>query len=333
MSVYVSDSKSDSVMDKPQLPDNEEQRLRTLHSLKVLDTAPEERFDRLTRLAQHVFDMPVALVSLVDENRQWFKSCQGLDAEQTSRSVSFCGHAILGDSAFVIEDAKADPRFADNPLVTGPPHVRFYAGYPISYLDGSKLGTLCLIDHQPRQFTERDQLILEDIAKIAEAELQALELATVDELTGIYNRRGFLSAAAQAMSLCRRQQLPLTLVFIDLNEFKPINDRFGHAEGDKALKLFAALLEEVCRETDLVARMGGDEFVLLLANADQPAVEKVLKRFSQLVDKANQAQQLGYAISFSYGMVPMDMTKHKQLTDLIAEGDALMYERKQQNRR
>jgi diguanylate cyclase (GGDEF)-like protein len=320
-------------MDKPQQPENEQRRLQTLHSLKVLDTAPEERFDRLTRLAKHVFDVPVALVSLVDENRQWFKSSQGLDARETPRDISFCGHAILGDSCFIIEDASEDTRFADNPLVTGPPFIRFYAGYPISYLDGSKLGTLCLIDQQPRSFDDHDRVILEDIAKIAEAELQALELAIIDELTGIYNRRGFLSAAAQAMSLCQRQKLPMTLVFLDLNEFKPINDRFGHAEGDKALQLFARLLETVCRETDLVARIGGDEFVLLLANADKPAAENVFLRFSQLVEEANQAQQLGYAISFSHGMVSLDVDKHRQLADLIAEGDTLMYQRKHEFRR
>jgi len=318
---------------KPDKPADEQRRLQTLRSTEILDTAPEERFDRLTRLATHVFNVPIALVSLVDENRQWFKSCQGLDTDETDRDISFCGHAILGDEAFIIEDTHADHRFADNPLVTGEPHIRFYAGYPIQYLDGSKLGTLCLIDYQPRDFSERDRLILKDIANIAEAELQALELATVDELTGIYNRRGFFSMAERTVSLCQRQQLPLSLVFLDLNEFKPINDRFGHAEGDKALKLFARLLRQVCRQSDIAARMGGDEFVLLLANAGQEDDEKVLSRFAALIEQANAAQQLGYKITYSYGVVPMDATRHQKLDDLLAEGDALMYKRKQQVKR
>lgn len=320
-------------MQKPGKPDNEQQRLDTLRSTEILDTAPDERFDRLTRLATHVFDVPIALVSLVDENRQWFKSCQGLDVAETARDISFCGHAILGNEAFVIEDTHADSRFADNPLVSGEPYIRFYAGYPIQYLDGSKLGTLCLIDTQPRQFSDRDRLILKDIARIAEAELQALELATVDELTGIYNRRGFFSMAERTLSLCQRQQLPLTLVFLDLNEFKPINDRFGHAEGDKALKLFARLLGEVCRQTDIAARMGGDEFVLLLANAGQQDVNRVLSRFADLIEQANDAQELGYTISFSHGEVPLEAGRHQTLDDLLAEGDALMYKRKQQGKR
>lgn len=313
---------------KPEKPDNEAERLKTLHDIGILDTAPDERFDRLTRLAKHVFEVPIALVSLVDENRQWFKSSQGLDVSETPRDISFCGHAILGDKALVIEDTHADERFADNPMVINKPHIRFYAGYPIKYLDGSKLGTLCLIDRKPRQFDSRSRLILKDIAAIAEAELQALELATVDELTAISNRRGFFASASRALNLCQRQDLPVSLVFLDLNEFKPINDRFGHAEGDKALKLFARSLEAVCRKADIAARMGGDEFVLLLTNVDQQRVEQVLSRFAELIEEANSDQALGYSITFSYGIVHFDGSRHQSLDDLLAEGDELMYKRK-----
>lgn len=313
---------------KPEKPDNEAERLKTLHDIGILDTAPDERFDRLTRLAKHVFEVPIALVSLVDENRQWFKSSQGLDVSETPRDISFCGHAILGDKALVIEDTHADERFADNPMVINKPYIRFYAGYPIKYLDGSKLGTLCLIDRKPRQFDSRSRLILKDIAAIAEAELQALELATVDELTAISNRRGFFASASRALNLCQRQDLPVSLVFLDLNEFKPINDRFGHAEGDKALKLFARSLEAVCRKADIAARMGGDEFVLLLTNVDQQRVEQVLLRFAELIEEANNNQALGYSITFSYGIVHFDGSRHQSLDDLLAEGDELMYKRK-----
>jgi diguanylate cyclase (GGDEF)-like protein len=317
---------------KPDKPENETQRLETLKSLGRLKTTPDERFDRLTRLASHVFDVPVAMVSLVDENIQWFKSCHGLDVTHTSRDVSFCGHAILGDDAFVIEDATTDSRFADNPLVTGEPHIRFYAGFPLRYLNGTKLGTLCLIDHQPRQLEKRERQILKDIASIAESELQALELATADELTGINNRRGFFVTAGQALSLCQRQNLPVSLVFLDLNEFKPINDRFGHAEGDKALRLFADTLVNVCRKNDIAARMGGDEFVLLLTNVKPDEVEQVLSRFAALIEEANAAQVLGYAVTFSYGTVHFDEDRHGGLEGLLAEGDELMYQRKQRSK-
>lgn len=156
---------------KPAIPENEAQRIENLHSLNILDTAAEERFDRLTRLATQVFNVPIALVSLVDKNRQWFKSCIGLDATETGRDISFCGHAILTYAPLVVEDALKDPRFADNPLVTGEPKIRFYAGFPLVYPDGTKLGTFCIIDKKPHEFSDKDIRNLVDLAKLAEREV------------------------------------------------------------------------------------------------------------------------------------------------------------------
>src|SRR5262245_44439822 len=135
---------------EPRLPENEEARLAALRRLAILDTPREERFDRITRLAMDVFDVPIALIGLVDANRQWYKSCLGLDGSEAPRNLTFCAHAILQDDPLIIEDALLDPRFAGNPFVAGPPHVRFYAGQPITSEGGHKLGTLCLIDRVPR---------------------------------------------------------------------------------------------------------------------------------------------------------------------------------------
>ncbi|HBC58163.1 MAG TPA: GGDEF domain-containing protein, partial [Gammaproteobacteria bacterium] len=180
-----------STLKIPDLPDDESSRLTTLNALNILDTEPEERFDRLTRIAKRLFDVPIALVSLVDENRQWFKSCIGLNVRQTDRNISFCGHAILGDGIFIIPNALKDERFADNPLVIDEPHIRFYAGCPISVPDGHKMGTLCIIDRKPRQLSQEDLELLQDLANMVGQELAALQMATLDELTGIANRRGF----------------------------------------------------------------------------------------------------------------------------------------------
>lgn len=302
-------------MKTPDLPENEQERLATLNSLTILDSAPDERFDRLTRIAVKLFDVPVALVSIVDKNRQWFKSCQGLDITETPRDLSFCGHAILGEGAFVVEDTHQDERFVDNPLLIGQKHIRFYAGYPIRYLDGSKLGTLCIKDVKPRAFTEEDRQLLRDLATIVEHEIQAVELATMDELTGILNRRGFNMSAEKSLNICKRGALPVALVFLDLNEFKPINDKFGHAEGDRALQQFASVLDDVGRDSDIVARMGGDEFVILLVDADKKAVDQVMKRFSQQIERCNEQQALGYDITFSYGIVLFDPAKHVTIND------------------
>ncbi len=163
-------------MISPPLPLYETERLASLYRLAVLDTPGEERFDRITRLASRALGVPIALVSLVDANRQWFKSCVGLEASETGRDISFCGHAILGQDTFVIPDTLLDPRFADNPLVTGEPHIRFYAGQPLADLDGLNFGTLCIIDQQPREFSESDRQTLRDLGTWAAQELNVVQI-------------------------------------------------------------------------------------------------------------------------------------------------------------
>jgi PAS domain S-box-containing protein len=161
---------------EPPVPFDEAARLATLRALKILDTPPEERFDRVTRTAARVFDAPYSLVTLVDADRQWFKSCFGYDERETPRAISFCAHAVAGDGdIMVIEDATKDERFTDNPMVIGDLHVRFYAGRPLHAADGHKVGTLCVIDREPRELSPRDHELLEDLGAWAEMELNAGE--------------------------------------------------------------------------------------------------------------------------------------------------------------
>jgi phosphoribosyl 1,2-cyclic phosphodiesterase len=155
------------------IPDDEEQRISALHDLKILDTAAEERFDRVTRLATALFDVPMAMISLVDANRQWYKSCLGVSRRETSRDEAFCAHVVYNREPMVIADALQDARFADNPLVTGDPRVRFYAGYPLILENGSCIGTLCLLDTRPRTFAGEELARLHDLADITLRELRA----------------------------------------------------------------------------------------------------------------------------------------------------------------
>ncbi|MEB3267449.1 MAG: GAF domain-containing protein, partial [Leptolyngbya sp.] len=153
-------------MQMPSLPSNEAERLQALWRYHILDTAEEQGFDDLTQLAANIFEVPIAAVSLVDCQRQWFKSRVGLDASETPRRVSFCAHAIHQPEAlFVVPDTLADPRFADNPLVTGAPHIRFYAGTPLVTPDGYALGSLCVIDQVPRQPTPAQLSALEALGR------------------------------------------------------------------------------------------------------------------------------------------------------------------------
>ncbi len=315
-------------MKAPDIPQDEQARLAMLRSLGILDTPPEERFDRLTRLAKRMFRVPFALVNLVDENRGWFKSCMGLEvitgAVDTSRNASFCGHAILGDAAFIIPNTLEDPRFADSPLVVNEPKVRFYAGCPLT-VNGYKLGTLCILDQQPRSFEKEDVDALKDLASMVEQELAAVQLAALDGLTNISNRRSFMTLAQHSLCVCVRQNIPAALVFLDLDKFKSINDQFGHAEGDVALIAFADLIKSTFRDSDLFARLGGDEFAALLSNTSKQTAEEVIERFGHALTSYNHEARRGYELLFSHGIVEFNPEKHSAIEELLAEGDSLMY--------
>ncbi len=162
-------------------PEDEDQRIEALRALWILDTPAEERFDRLTRIAKRHYQVPAALLSLVDKERQWSKSKQGFDLTETPRDISFnarsfCAHAIRGDGVLYVGDARDDPRFSDNPRVVGPPNIRFYAGAPVSAPGGWRIGTLCIIDTKPRTFSSEDFGVLRDLADCVEAELVRQDL-------------------------------------------------------------------------------------------------------------------------------------------------------------
>ena len=158
------------------IPTDDERRLQALREMLILDTPPEERFDRVVRFAADEFDMPIVLVSLVDAKRQWFKARVGLDACETDRESSFCGHAIMQAKILIVEDALDDERFRDNPLVSGDPKIRFYAGAPLQLPTGEIVGTLCMIDRQPRRLDAVDQAIFGSLRDLVAGELVSQEV-------------------------------------------------------------------------------------------------------------------------------------------------------------
>ena len=158
------------------IPANEDARLNALRELLLLDTPPEERYDRLARFAAEQLDMPIALLSLVDGQRQWFKSRVGVDITEGARDISFCGHAIMKNELFVVDDASSDARFADNPMVAGAPHIRFYAGAPLSSPSGHHIGTLCVIDTVPRTLGAVELSILDALRCLVNETLAGKEV-------------------------------------------------------------------------------------------------------------------------------------------------------------
>lgn len=315
-------------MEPAKLPKDEGLRLATLIGYNVLDSPPEERFDRVTRMASRVFDVPIALVSIVDENRQWFKSCMGLDATETPRDISFCGHTILGSEVFIVRDTLHDARFADNPLVKNNPSIRFYAGCPLRAINGQRLGTLCIIDNKPREFSSEDIAALQDLAAIVEQELAAVQLATLDDLTNIANRRGFIFLAQQQIERAARYGEQMCLAYFDLDGFKAINDTFGHSEGDRALNVFAAVMVQSFRQSDLCARIGGDEFVVLFNNAQLELVEEMMGRFNASLVEKVEALKIPCVINFSYGIAPFDVECHMSVEKWLGDADQLLYKHK-----
>jgi len=154
------------------VPINEAERLAALAASKLMDSPQEEVFDRVTWLASHVTECPMALLTLLSGERQWFKSRVGVERRETPRALAFCSHAIMQDGPFIVEDASSDPRFADNPMVTGDPHIRFYAGYPVLDARGMALGSLCVLDSEPRRLRERELRALRELTAIASDEIK-----------------------------------------------------------------------------------------------------------------------------------------------------------------
>jgi diguanylate cyclase (GGDEF)-like protein len=303
-------------------------RLITLHSLGLLDTAGEDRFDEVTRLACRFLDVPVALVSLIDADRQWFKSHQGLtagQAEGTDRDFAFCSHAIVSDDeVFVVDDASVDPRFADNPLVTGEPDIRFYAGVPIRAPDGLPMGTLCVIDRSPRALAHHERSVLVDLAQIVERELTARFDGTTDPMTGLRNRRALENAGPLVLSLADRALTPTCVAYLDLDGLKAINDEHGHEAGDRAIEELADMLSRSFRDSDLVCRVGGDEFIALMPGTTKLQAIASLERIDALIAGANRREDRPFRLAVSIGLAER-APGCGGLADLIAEADAQLY--------
>lgn len=257
---------------------DEEGRLRALQRLDVLDTPEEAPFEKIVGLIRQILEVPICAVSLVDADRQWFKARCGVELRQTPRDISFCTHTIRNDTPFIIRDATKDPRFADNPMVVAPPHIRSYAGVPLTTPDGYNVGSLCAIDYKPREFPDAEIAILEKFARLVVDELELRQIASTDALSGALSRRAWREAAEKEINRARRYGRALSVAIMDIDKFKSINDNYGHPAGDIVIRSLAELCLLNKRDSDAFGRWGGEEFVLMLPETALEQAEIVAER-------------------------------------------------------
>ncbi|MGG1905445.1 diguanylate cyclase [Enterobacter ludwigii] len=311
-------------MNKHMCDRKEEKRLYSLYTMGILDTNTEERFDRLTRIASKLFQVPVALVSLIDRDRQWFKSVCGLDIRSTPRTNSFCAVVVENGRPLVVNDALREPFFSQNRLVLNEPNIRFYAGYPVHLPDGEIAGTICIIDTKPREFSSDEYALLQDLAFIVEDELRIISQATTDALTGLCNRRSFTLIADEILRKSARNNKTFCLIIIDLNDFKLINDTYGHDEGNRALKNFSEILQNTASDNGFIARLGGDEFAVLIPEVSKKEGDTFMAQLNESVKEYN-LNHIDYSLGFSGGVAVFDKYKLNSVSLMMKEADREMY--------
>ena len=270
-------------------------------------------------------------MSVLDGHRQWFKSAEGLEGSEAPREHTFCNQTIQESRPLVVTDASRDPRFSDNPYVLNPPFVRFYAGIPLQTKDSHGIGTLCIVDTKPREFPDSDVAILTDLARIVMDELELRRVATTDSLTGALSRRAFKEEASRAAALALRHHHDLSCVMLDVDHFKLINDKHGHACGDLVLSAVVKACRSALRKSDLIGRMGGEEFAVLLPHTGAEGALQTSERMRKAVEDLRFSSIPDARVTASFGVASLTRTTN-DFEALLKSADAALYEAKSSGR-
>jgi diguanylate cyclase (GGDEF)-like protein len=326
----------------PSPPANEQERLNFLFSCGILDTPEDERFDRLTRLAALFYEADVAFIGFVDDRYQWMKSVKGEGVGPwIERDQSVCQIVIASGEPLVIGDMKTDPRLEGHPIV---PHLpfRFYAGVPLLTPEGGAVASLCVLKREAQDATGFNLAALTDLGAVAMDELELWrrtreleQLAETDGLTGLVNRRAFDAALDRAIRRARRTKVPLSLLLLDLDHFKALNDTAGHLAGDEALRHFGQILAQAARRPDdVTARYGGEEFALILPGADTRGALEVARMVAESMAKAEIPHPKGIdgVLTASIGAITLEPGDSAEPETLIAQADAALYAAKRAGR-
>lgn len=310
----------------------ESARLAALRRYEILDAEPQESFDRITRLAKCVMKMPIVLVNMVDKDRQWFLSRQGVqEREIPRRDSSFCVHAIRQSDPFIVKDTLKDPRFSDNPRVTGDPAVRFYIGVPLRSRDGHNIGTLCSMDTKTRDLSDEQIEIMRTFGQLVVDELELRLLANTDSLTGAMSRRSFHASAQEEVHKAQSSGHELVVGLIDVDHFKSVNDSYGHSVGDLVLQRVIAACKSQLRASDYIGRIGGEEFAVILPGTSPEAAFGILERMRKAV-AGLMIETAGETIAVTVSIGLATRTVESDIDALLQIADKAMYRAKSEGR-
>lgn len=302
---------------------DEQARMAALSRYGVLDTPAEPAFDRITQLVRTILGVPISVVSLIDADRQWFKSHAGLDASETPRDIAFCNHTIRQRAPMVIPDATTDTRFSANPLVTGNPNIRSYAGIPLETPDGYNVGSLCAIDTVPRDFPPAQIEILKSLAALAVEQLELRRIAERDYLSGALTRRAFICELDKSIALFQRRDRPASLLLLDIDHFKQVNDTHGHPVGDIVIKAVAELCAQLKRPSDTIGRLGGEEFGILLPETNSDEALSAAQRFCDAIAVMDIPHSTPLRVTASFGLAGIGVDRASSDAWLAAADEAL----------
>lgn len=277
-------------------------RLAALGRYEVMDTPREAPFERITGLVRAVLNVPISTLSLIDADRQWYKSCVGMESSDLPREFSFCTHTIQEREPLYVPDTLQDSRFAIYPTVTGAPYIRSYLGVPLANPEGFNVGALCALDVRPHEFSCGQIEVLKSFAALAVDELELRRIAQIDSLTGAATRRGFLLELEKAIAKFVRRGQSTVLLTLDIDHFKRINDAFGHPSGDAVLRTVTSRLQDMLRTEDLLGRLGGEEFGILLADTEVDRAAETAERLRGALENAPFELKEPLRVTASFGI-------------------------------
>lgn len=314
-------------------------RLARIPESTYFCTPIEERFERITRLARRALRIPVAAITFLNEDRQWFKSVAGWAVTEVPNNRSFCPLTLAAGDLTIFEDTFQEGALSQHPLVKEGPQFRFYAGLPIADENSELCGTFCVFDTRPRQFSETDKQTLRDLTALAQREIFGERMKSIhgsmtaklgiarresmmDPLTRLWNRRGASMMLEAAIRAANEQKSPIGIAILDLDNFKQINDNFGHLIGDEVLRKTALRLIQNVRTDDSVCRVGGDEFLLIMKDCDPATARETTERIQhEVASTPIQTRQGAIELSTSAGFATCVADEEKSEDTLIEEAD------------